>query len=109
MISFRRVIPLLLAGLLAGCTVGPDYHPPQTEIPPRWVSAPAASQTNSPLAEAAWWKSFHDAELDSLVARAAQSASSPTWYEDGFCSAPKNTTYWPEAVIFANSVWSRDK
>jgi NodT family efflux transporter outer membrane factor (OMF) lipoprotein len=70
---FPRILPFLLAGLLAGCTVGPDYHPPQTEIPPRWVSAPAASQTNSPLAEAAWWKSFHDAELDSLVARAAQS------------------------------------
>ncbi len=73
MISLPRLIPFLLAGLLAGCTVGPDYHPPQTAAPPRWVSPQAGGETNLPAAEAAWWKSFHDAELDSLIVRAAQS------------------------------------
>ena len=73
MISFPRIIPFVLAGLLAGCTVGPDYHPPKTAAPARWVSPPDGGETNLPAAEAAWWKSFHDAELDSLVARAAQS------------------------------------
>jgi NodT family efflux transporter outer membrane factor (OMF) lipoprotein len=59
--------------LLAGCTVGPDYHPPKTAAPAQWVSPPEGGETNLPAADAAWWKSFQDAELDSLVARAAQS------------------------------------
>jgi NodT family efflux transporter outer membrane factor (OMF) lipoprotein len=71
--SFPRVIPLLLAGLLAGCTVGPDYHPPKIAAPAQWVSPQAGEGTNPPAADAAWWKTFHDAELDSLVERAAQS------------------------------------
>jgi NodT family efflux transporter outer membrane factor (OMF) lipoprotein len=53
--------------------VGPDYHPPKTAAPPAWVSPQAGAETNPPAAETAWWKSFHDAELDSLVFRAAQS------------------------------------
>jgi NodT family efflux transporter outer membrane factor (OMF) lipoprotein len=73
MISFPRAIPFLLAGLLAGCTVGPDYHPPKTAAPAQWVSPQAGGETNLLADGAAWWKSFHDAELDSLVVRAAQS------------------------------------
>ena len=68
-----HVIPFLLAGLLAGCTVGPDYHPPKTAAPAQWASPQEGGETNLPAADAAWWKSFHDAELDSLVVRAAQS------------------------------------
>jgi NodT family efflux transporter outer membrane factor (OMF) lipoprotein len=67
------LIPCLAAALLAGCTVGPDYHPPKTTAPPQWVSPQAEEPTNAAAAEAAWWKSFHDPELDSLVVRAAQS------------------------------------
>jgi NodT family efflux transporter outer membrane factor (OMF) lipoprotein len=73
MISFPRVIPFLLAGLLAGCTVGPDYHRPKTAAPAQWVSPQEGGETNLPAADAAWWKSFHDAELDGLIVRAAQS------------------------------------
>jgi len=69
----HRIIPWLLAALLAGCTVGPDYKPPKTAAPPGWVSPQPAPQTNNAPADTAWWKSFHDAELDSLVWRAAQS------------------------------------
>jgi NodT family efflux transporter outer membrane factor (OMF) lipoprotein len=73
MILFTRAIPFLLACLLAGCAVGPDYRPPKTAAPAQWVSAQAGGETNSPNAEAAWWKSFHDTELDSLILRAARS------------------------------------
>jgi NodT family efflux transporter outer membrane factor (OMF) lipoprotein len=68
-----RLISLLLAGLLAGCVVGPDYHPPKTAVPDGWVSPQAGGETNLPAATALWWTNFHDAELDSLVVRAAQS------------------------------------
>ncbi len=59
--------------ILAGCTVGPDYHPPKENPPTQWVSPQAGGETNGQATETAWWKSFHDPELDSLVARAAQS------------------------------------
>jgi NodT family efflux transporter outer membrane factor (OMF) lipoprotein len=73
MILPRPFIPFLFLGLLAGCTVGPDYHPPKPAVPAQWVSPQPPGETNSPAAEAGWWKSFHDAELDSLARRAAQS------------------------------------
>jgi NodT family efflux transporter outer membrane factor (OMF) lipoprotein len=73
MISVPRLLPILLVSLLAGCTVGPDYHPPKVAAPAQWVSPQASRETNAPAAETAWWKSFHDAELNSLVIRAAQS------------------------------------
>jgi NodT family efflux transporter outer membrane factor (OMF) lipoprotein len=67
------LIPFLLAALLPGCVVGPDYHPPQFPAPQQWASPQAGGETNLPADAAAWWESFHDAELDSLVVRAAQS------------------------------------
>jgi multidrug efflux system outer membrane protein len=72
----QRAVPTslcLLAFLLAGCTVGPDYHPPKTNAPARWVSPQTEAETNVPATDAAWWESFHDAELNSLIVRAAQS------------------------------------
>ena len=67
------LLAFLLAGLLAGCVVGPDYHPPKTDAPAQWASPQEGGETNLPAADTEWWKSFHDAELDSLVVRAAQS------------------------------------
>ena len=65
----------LLAFLAGGCanlpSVGPDYHKPETKAPTQWSEALAGGKTNSAAATAAWWKNFHDSELDSLVERAA--------------------------------------
>jgi len=58
---------------LAGCKVGPDYHPPRAAVPAQWASALAGGETNQPAAEAEWWKNFRDAELDSLIARSVRS------------------------------------
>ena len=67
----------LLTFLADGCanipSVGPDYHAPATQAPPRWSDPLAGGETNSAAATAAWWKNFHDAELDSLIERAAGS------------------------------------
>jgi NodT family efflux transporter outer membrane factor (OMF) lipoprotein len=59
--------------LLAGCTVGPNYHPPETATPAQWSSPAAGGETKGTPADAAWWKTFNDSELDSLVSRAAES------------------------------------
>lgn len=60
-------------GLLAGCKVGPDYHPPQAAVPAQWASPLAGGETHHPAAEAEWWKTFRDPELDSLIARSVRS------------------------------------
>jgi len=69
---------LLLAATLAGCTVvGPDFEKPKADIPPFWTKsglAPAGqtpSMANTQPASEAWWESFHDPELTSLIHKAA--------------------------------------
>jgi NodT family efflux transporter outer membrane factor (OMF) lipoprotein len=67
---------LLLPALLFGCTVGPDFVPPKAETPPAWTvpaGAPLSQATPAPVASAAWWESFRDPTLTSLVTRAAAS------------------------------------
>ncbi len=67
----------MLALLAGGCaslpSVGPDYHRPETKAPAHWTEPLAGGETNAAAATAAWWKNFHDAELNSLIERAASS------------------------------------
>ena len=55
--------------------VGPDYHPPTPRTPAAWsaTSSPSSPSrpTPEPVAAAAWWTSFQDPELTSLIQRAA--------------------------------------
>jgi multidrug efflux system outer membrane protein len=62
----------LIAALAGGCSVGPNYHPPAVNAPSHWTSPLAGGETNAPTLDA-WWKKFHDPELESLVTRAVQS------------------------------------
>jgi len=65
----RTVTALAVAAVLAGCVVGPEYQPPELELPERWpqnaVLEPAPGET---LAK--WWQRFEDPVLDGLIARA---------------------------------------
>jgi len=67
----------ILALLAGGCanlpSVGPNYHAPEAKTPAHWNEPLAGGETNSAAATAAWWKNFHDAELDSLITRAVSS------------------------------------
>jgi multidrug efflux system outer membrane protein len=64
---------IMLCALLAGgCTVGPDYHKPDVTVPDSYrglEGVPTAPQADL----SRWWTGFHDAELESLVARALKS------------------------------------
>ena len=40
--KFSRVVPLMLAAALAGCTVGPNFTRPAAILPPVWQAAAAA-------------------------------------------------------------------
>jgi outer membrane protein, multidrug efflux system len=64
-------LPLVLAAsaLLPGCSVGPNYHPPKTEVSPAFANG---QQTNLAPSQTAitWWRGFNDPQLDGLVDRA---------------------------------------
>ena len=53
--------------LLGGCTVGPNYRPPATPVPPRFAETADADVTQPAPALAGWWQSYADPELDRLV------------------------------------------
>ncbi|HEX7388142.1 MAG TPA: efflux transporter outer membrane subunit [Castellaniella sp.] len=69
------LVPALLAGLLAGCAVGPDYQRPSVEIPKTFKEAtlsPEAAQRwkdaqpSDAMKRGKWWTIFKDAKLDAL-------------------------------------------
>ena len=63
--------PMLSIGLI-GCTVGPDYQSPEIKEAPRRSAADSGtvpSRTVEGAIDLAWWKSFRDIQLSSLVER----------------------------------------
>lgn len=69
-----RTNTLALVALLAGCTVGPDFHEPAVDSPAVWggQNVEVGSRTYGGPVEEAWWDSFHDPELTSLETRLAK-------------------------------------
>jgi NodT family efflux transporter outer membrane factor (OMF) lipoprotein len=79
-----RVVRMLFAAtvslslMIAGCMVGPDYHPPQAKTPPAWAGASKESTsqptaaTSQPAELALWWGNFGDPKLTGLVNEALQ-------------------------------------
>ncbi len=75
---FSRILPIAsLSTLLVACTVGPSFKRPSPDVPTAWsaiappVVSPASQVTTAPADAAHWWTSFNDAELTSLINRAA--------------------------------------
>lgn len=68
-----RLSGLMLGLELSGCTVGPDYVKPEMEEPSRLLAArngeSMASRTVEGAVDLAWWQSFRDNQLSSLVER----------------------------------------
>jgi NodT family efflux transporter outer membrane factor (OMF) lipoprotein len=54
--------------LLAGCAVGPKYHPPVVQAPPAYkeVGDWKPAQPNDQNLGGEWWKIFQDPQLDAL-------------------------------------------
>ena len=63
-----------IAGLLlAACTVGPDFQPPDPGSPSDWgpERTDVRSRTTAGEVDPQWWTQFRDPELSSLVGRVA--------------------------------------
>jgi multidrug efflux system outer membrane protein len=66
----KRLLMVLVCAALAGCSVGPNYKKPTVPTPATFAhGAEGPYSTNCP--DVAWWREFHDAELDKLVADGA--------------------------------------
>jgi NodT family efflux transporter outer membrane factor (OMF) lipoprotein len=68
-------LPFLAAALLAataGCAVGPDYRPASAPAPAHWSEPLGGGETAAPDTVTAWWRTFRDPELDSLIDRAVR-------------------------------------
>lgn len=66
---------VLIAGLVSGCAVGPDYTAPALPMPTAWGSGKTASLTADDVTRlppdlAHWWEQLNDATLNRLVEQA---------------------------------------
>jgi NodT family efflux transporter outer membrane factor (OMF) lipoprotein len=70
-----RLAAALLAVVLAGCAVGPDYIAPEISAPQVWhaeLRGGVTAQAADPRALASWWTTLDDPILTSLIERAVQ-------------------------------------
>jgi len=66
----RGIFSVIIALILAGCAVGPDYRRPAMESPSAWrIEEKAAQET----ANSAWWSQFNDPVLNALIDEALRS------------------------------------
>jgi NodT family efflux transporter outer membrane factor (OMF) lipoprotein len=66
----------LSTGLPGGCMLGPNFKPPEADVPEGWAGgpeAPAAAAMDAEEELARWWTFFNDPILLSLEERAVQS------------------------------------
>ncbi len=84
-IQFRQSFAIVLAlhvaaicAMLAGCTVGPKYHPPAMTAPAVFKESPAqfkeidgwtVAQPQDSVLRGEWWKIYNDPELNDLEDR----------------------------------------
>lgn len=61
----RSLMPAALAIAIAGCTVGPDFRPPNMGVAETWLGSISPSDV-----DAAWWMRFGDPLLNELVSAA---------------------------------------
>ncbi len=65
--------PGLVAAVVGGCTVGPNYHRPDAPTPPAFKEAQGwtPSHPADAIDKGAWWSMFNDPVLDGLERRVA--------------------------------------
>jgi multidrug efflux system outer membrane protein len=62
------IAAVLAAGVMAGCTVGPNYHRPAVEAPQTFrAPAPLPAPEAASLADLKWWDVFQDEKLQELI------------------------------------------
>lgn len=63
----KRAVAVAVLGVLAGCSLTPQYQRPNAELPESWVDQKVAVRSDSPTE---WNDLFKDVELEQLMAEA---------------------------------------
>jgi NodT family efflux transporter outer membrane factor (OMF) lipoprotein len=63
----KRAVAVAVLGVLAGCSLTPQYQRPNADLPESWVATKVAAPSNTP---SEWNDLFKDAELEQLMAEA---------------------------------------
>src|SRR5258708_5637319 len=66
----RYIVPVLLGPLVTSCAVGPQYRPPQPQMPGSGHGVAVSPGTFDRSTLECGWTEFHDPQLDDLVVRA---------------------------------------
>ncbi|MDA8231384.1 MAG: efflux transporter outer membrane subunit [Magnetospirillum sp.] len=66
--SLGPVAPVILAGVLASCSLAPEYHPPEMPVPAAYSEAGIwrKGQPADEIPKGTWWKVFGDPRLNAL-------------------------------------------
>jgi len=65
-----QAVAIMLSGVLAGCTVGPNYHRPAVQAPTAFRDLsdnPQAQAQAASIADMKWWEVFKDPQLQELI------------------------------------------
>ena len=66
--SVKTTVLTALSIALASCAaVGPDFEPPQAEVPEGWTQETGTAVSTAPQELVEWWRVFDDPVLDDLV------------------------------------------
>ncbi|MDR0997157.1 MAG: efflux transporter outer membrane subunit [Zoogloeaceae bacterium] len=63
----KRLLPLLVATLAAGCAIGPDYERPKAVLPQDFGAEAAYAERGQAEINPQWWTLFGDDTLDALM------------------------------------------
>lgn len=83
MMKMNKLTPILLALLLSGCAVGPDYHRPTVNVPAQYKEAKGWREATPQDAQnkGEWWAVYHDATLSGLLSQVSISNQNVAQYE----------------------------
>jgi multidrug efflux system outer membrane protein len=69
----KTTLPILIAALLAGCTVGPNYQRPTVSVPQNFrAPTPLPAPEAASIADVKWFDVFKDEQLQTLIRTALE-------------------------------------
>jgi NodT family efflux transporter outer membrane factor (OMF) lipoprotein len=105
---------VIVLGALAGCRVGPEFHPPQ--LPPgaagSLVSVDATAETSAAPPDA-WWRLYQDPRLDGLLEEAFRANADLAVAEANLAAARAlvagaRAARTPNTTVVAGGIYGRD-
>ena len=111
--EIRHLSSVFCLLFFAGCMVGPDYKPPQTSAPEKWVGQDGPQGAVSPeTILLQWWTEFNDPNLTSLIERSIKSNLDLKLAEQRIRQARATlgiveSPFWPTADVTASYTRNR--